>query len=57
MPHPAEPREVAIIGDNFMLPERFERAIRDACGARVAIRSMTLPWPDAPMEHGYAHPA
>jgi D-3-phosphoglycerate dehydrogenase len=54
MPHPAEPREVAIIGDNFMRPERFERAIRDACGERVAIRSMTLPWPDAPMEHGYA---
>ncbi len=56
MPHPAEPCEVAIIGDNFMLPERFERAIRDACGERVSIRSMTLPWPDAPMEHGYAHP-
>lgn len=48
--------EVAVIGDNFMLPERFEAAIRAACGERVALRSMTLPWPDEPMEHGYARP-
>ncbi len=48
--------EVAIIGDNFMLPERFEQAIRAACEASVVLRSMTLPWPDAPMEHGYARP-
>ena len=48
--------EVAIIGDNFMLPERFAAAITAACGARVRLRSMTLPWPDEPMEHGYATP-
>ena len=48
--------EVAIIGDNFMLPEVFEAAIRAACDARVTLRSMRLPWPDAPMEHGYARP-
>jgi D-3-phosphoglycerate dehydrogenase len=48
------PREIAIIGDNFMLPERFASAIRTACGATVALRTLTLPWPDAPMEHGYA---
>lgn len=45
---------VAIVGDNFMLPAMFERALRAACGERVALRSMTLPWPDEPMEHGYA---
>jgi D-3-phosphoglycerate dehydrogenase len=49
-------REVVVIGDNFMLPERFAQAIREACGADVMLRSMTLPWPDEPMEHGYAHP-
>ena len=48
-------REVAIVGDNFMLPERFESAIRAACGDRVMLRSLRLPWPDAPMEHGYGH--
>jgi D-3-phosphoglycerate dehydrogenase len=48
------PCDVAIVGDNFMLPSMFERALRAACGERVALRSLTLPWPDAPMEHGYA---
>ena len=48
------PREVAIIGDNFMLPERFEQAIRARCNGQVATRTMRLPWPDEPMEHGYA---
>lgn len=52
----APPLRAAIIGDNFMLPERFEAAIRDACDGRVNLRSMTLPWPDEPMEHGYARP-
>lgn len=50
------PVRVAILGDNFMLPERFERAIHDACGSGVTTRSATLPWPDEPMEHGYAKP-
>ena len=48
------PCDVAIVGDNFMLPSMFERALRAACGERVALRSLTLPWPDATMEHGYA---
>ena len=48
------PCEVAIVGDNFMLPAMFERALREACGEQVRLRSMTLPWPDEPMEHGYA---
>ncbi len=48
--------DIAIIGDNFMLPEKFANAISALCGERVSLRSMTLPWPDAPMEHGYATP-
>jgi D-3-phosphoglycerate dehydrogenase len=48
--------EVAIVGDNFMLPAMFERALHAACGDRVALRSLTLPWPDEPMQHGYAVP-
>lgn len=51
---PPDSHEIAIIGDNFMLPERFEQAINQRCGGQVAIRSLRLPWPDAPMEHGYA---
>jgi D-3-phosphoglycerate dehydrogenase len=46
--------DVAIVGDNFMRPALFEHALVAACGNRVALRSLTLPWPDAPMEHGYA---
>lgn len=48
--------EVAIIGDNFMHPDMFATALAKACGDAVAIRQMTLPWPDTPMEHGYARP-
>ncbi|HEX7390184.1 MAG TPA: NAD(P)-dependent oxidoreductase, partial [Acidiphilium sp.] len=51
-----EVRDCAVIGDNFMRPERFESAIRTRCGDAVALRSMALPWPDEPMEHGYAKP-
>jgi D-3-phosphoglycerate dehydrogenase / 2-oxoglutarate reductase len=44
--------EVAVIGDHFMLPDRFEHAIRNACGGAVTIRTMRLPFPDEPMEPG-----
>jgi D-3-phosphoglycerate dehydrogenase len=54
MPPDRPPCEVAIVGDNFMLPERFAAAIEAACGDRVRLRCMTMPWPDEPMEHGYA---
>ena len=49
-------REVAVIGDNFMLPEIFEEKLRAACGDELAIRTRKDAWPDAPMEHGYAIP-
>ena len=47
-------REVAIIGDYFMLPEMFEQKLREVCGEDVAIRSRKDNWPNEPMEHGYA---
>jgi D-3-phosphoglycerate dehydrogenase / 2-oxoglutarate reductase len=46
--------EIAIIGDRFMLPSMFEEAIREKMGDAVTIRSLEMPWPDEPMEHGYA---
>jgi len=45
---------IAIIGDRFMLPSMFENAIRRKCGDGPQIRSLEMPWPDEPMEHGYA---
>ena len=50
------PREVAIIGDGFMLPEVFEDKVREACGDEVSIRTRKDNWPDEPMAHGYAEP-
>jgi D-3-phosphoglycerate dehydrogenase len=45
---------IAIIGDRFMLPSMFAHRIAAACGDGVKIRSLEQPWPDQPMEHGYA---
>src|SRR4051794_3154238 len=51
------PRNLAIIGDRFMLSEAFEQAVRERCpDADLGIRKFDLPWPDEPMEHGYATP-
>jgi D-3-phosphoglycerate dehydrogenase / 2-oxoglutarate reductase len=46
--------DIAIIGDRFMLPAMFETAIRARCGDDLTIRAHELPWPDVPMQHGYA---
>jgi D-3-phosphoglycerate dehydrogenase len=48
------PKSVAIIGDLFMLPEVFARALEAACGDSVVLRTRKDNWPDEPMEHGYA---
>jgi D-3-phosphoglycerate dehydrogenase / 2-oxoglutarate reductase len=49
------PSKISIIGDRFMLSSMFEDALRDRCKQFVLdIRSHDLPWPDQPMEHGYA---
>ena len=46
---------IAIIGDRFMLSDVFETAIRECCPVgELEIRKQDLPWPDEPMEHGYA---
>ncbi|MFK7857969.1 MAG: 2-hydroxyacid dehydrogenase [Granulosicoccus sp.] len=47
-------RKIAIIGDNFMLPDVFEEKIRALCQQELDIRKLQQPWPDEPMEHGYA---
>jgi D-3-phosphoglycerate dehydrogenase len=48
---------IAIIGDRFMLPSVFADRIAATCGNDVRIRTLEQPWPDRPMEHGYANPA
>ena len=45
---------VAIVGDRFMLPSVFAERIAAACGNGISIRTLEQPWPDEPMEHGYA---
>jgi D-3-phosphoglycerate dehydrogenase len=47
---------VSIIGDRFMLPSMFETAIRAKLGDTVTVVTHEMPWPDQPMEHGYAKP-
>ncbi|MEO1492071.1 MAG: 2-hydroxyacid dehydrogenase [Pseudomonadota bacterium] len=51
-----DPTEIAIIGDRFMLSDMFEAALIEACGDGITCRKLDLPWPDEPMEHGYASP-
>lgn len=46
--------KIAIIGDRFMLPEMFRSGIEDVCDGVLDIRTLQQPWPDVPMEHGYA---
>jgi D-3-phosphoglycerate dehydrogenase len=47
-------KKIAIIGDRFMLPDVFRDKIIEACGDGHEIRLLEQPWPDVPMEHGYA---
>lgn len=49
--------KIAIIGDRFMESSVFEREIHEKCGSGISFRSMDLPWPDVPMEHGYNEPS
>ena len=46
--------KISIIGDRFMLPSMFETAIRAVCKRPLELTSFEMPWPDEPMEHGYA---
>ena len=45
---------IAVIGDRFMLPSIFVEKINAACGNGIDVRTLEQPWPDEPMEHGYA---
>jgi D-3-phosphoglycerate dehydrogenase / 2-oxoglutarate reductase len=48
-------RKVAVIGDRFMLSSMFDNALRERCKLfNLDISTHDLPWPDEPMEHGYA---
>ncbi len=47
-------RNIAIIGDHFILPEVFERELRTACpDTRFSCRRMQNDWPNTPVVHGY----
>ncbi|MCP3368518.1 2-hydroxyacid dehydrogenase [Bradyrhizobium cajani] len=48
------PSKIAIVGDRFMLPKVFAERITAACGDAIDLRVLEQPWPDEPMEHGYA---
>ena len=37
-----------------MLPSMFEKAIRERCGDQLEVQAYEMPWPDEPMQHGYA---
>ncbi|MGF1475525.1 MAG: 2-hydroxyacid dehydrogenase [Geminicoccaceae bacterium] len=45
--------KIAICGDQFMRAQMFETALRERVPDPLEVRSMELPWPDEPMEHGY----
>jgi D-3-phosphoglycerate dehydrogenase len=47
-------RRIAIVGDHFMRAAMFEEALRRTLDVNLSIRAMELPWPDQPMQHGYA---
>jgi len=45
-------RKVAIIGDHFMRPAVFERALAALPATAIETRSLQLDWPDTPMRAG-----
>ncbi|QRM56316.1 2-hydroxyacid dehydrogenase [Sinorhizobium sp. BG8] len=47
-------KKIAIAGDRFMLSDVFREKLVKASGDSHEIRLLELPWPDVPMEHGYA---
>ncbi|MBZ9739004.1 MULTISPECIES: 2-hydroxyacid dehydrogenase [unclassified Mesorhizobium] len=47
-------KKIAIIGDNFMLPEVFRAKIEKVASGDLDIRTLQTAWPDEPMEFGNA---
>ena len=47
--------KISIIGDRFMLSSVFETTLLERCkNFKLEIQKHDLPWPDEPMEQGYA---
>ncbi|MEQ8653069.1 MAG: 2-hydroxyacid dehydrogenase [Kiloniellales bacterium] len=49
-------RRIAIIGDNFMLPEMFREKLLSATDEALSIRMQTYNWPGDPLVHGHTTP-
>lgn len=49
-------KNVAVIGDLFMLPEILEEKLHEIVQQDLQVSTLQQPWPDEPMEHGYAAP-
>ena len=46
-------KQIAVIGDHFMKSEAFTEALKRVPNLDADVRTLTLPWPDQPMKHGY----
>ena len=46
-------QQIAVIGDHFMKAEAFTDALKRVPNLDAEVRTLTLPWPDQPMKHGY----
>ncbi|WP_119460801.1 2-hydroxyacid dehydrogenase [Rhodospirillaceae bacterium SYSU D60014] len=46
------PLRIAIVGDHFMKPDYFRRALDAVEGLEFHARTLELDWPDTPMIHG-----
>ena len=48
-------RDIAIIGDHFILPEMFEKELRKVCPHEgLNCRLRLEDWPNSPVNHGYS---
>ncbi len=49
----ADPKKITVIGDHFMLPEKFISSLNRIPDQDFVIRQATQNWPDEDMTHGY----
>lgn len=45
-------KQIAIIGDHFMLPEVFDEKLQEICGGHITTITRKYNWPDEPMKNG-----
>lgn len=50
----SEKTRITVIGDNFMLPEKFIESLNRLEGLDFILKQETQAWPDVDMIHGYA---